>query len=306
MSMRALLVVCFAFMWQAHLFGADKKLKLVTTFLPAYCFTVNVAGDAAEVENLLPSHVSPHEYQLSPRDMRKLSGADFVVMNGLGIEAWMNKALTSAGIGPEKTIVLSKNMEKALISGAAHHHHHDDKDHNHSHDEPDSKNPHIWLDPQLAIQAVQTIAGALSKADTNNASIYAANAAAYIKKLTKLNEELAQKTAAIQKAPFVTYHNAFAYLANRYGLQIAAVVQETPDVNPSARDVKNLLNVIRQKKVKAIFTEPQSSPKLARQLARDAGIATANLDTLETGELNADAYEHGMRKNVETLLQHLR
>jgi zinc/manganese transport system substrate-binding protein len=298
-----LFCIGLALLEPSRLFSAPKKLKVVTTFLPAYCFAANVAGDAADVENLLPPNVSPHEYQLSSRDMTKLSEADLVVMNGLGIEHRMSKALRSAGVTNAKTVVLSQGMEKELIPGAGSPDHESGRQ-GHFHEEGAS-NPHLWLDPALAMQAVQTVARAFAKADPANASAYQENARSYAQRLEKLNQEIAKTLQPVQRIPFITFHNAFAYFARRYQLQIPAVVEEQPDVPPSARKVASLLRLIRKAKIKAIFTEPQSSPKLARMLARDSGIALASLNTLETGEINPNAYEEGLRQNAHTLLSTL-
>jgi ABC-type Zn uptake system ZnuABC Zn-binding protein ZnuA len=106
--------------------------------------------------------------------------------------------------------------------------------------------------------------------------------------------------------PVVTFHDAFPYLTRRYGLELVGVIEEVPNVEPSARYLANLLKTIRATKVDLLFTEPQFNPLLAERLAKDLGVRLASLDTLETGEASADFYEAGMRRNLRTLVENLR
>lgn len=291
---------------------AAAKIKVVTSFLPVYSFTINVAGSLADVENLLPAGVGPHDYQFSPKDLRLLGQADVVVVNGLGVEDWLGRAIQSASSQKSKSVVeMAAGLKSELIEDAhglnpaeddrkrksvkADHH-----DHNHG------PNPHIWLDPQLAAHAVTNILKALQKADPANAEGYAKNAGAYLERLARLDAELKEGLASVQQTSFVTFHNAFPYFVRRYNLKLVGVIEAVPDVSPSPRYLSSLGKIVRERKAKVIFTEPQFSPKLARQLAKDLSITVAELDTLETGPLVPTSYEDGMRRNLRTLQQNLR
>jgi zinc transport system substrate-binding protein len=259
--------------------------KIITTSLPVYCFTANVAGEFAAVENLLPGSASPHDYQFSPQDVRKLSDARLIIANGLGLEEWMARVLhgqkarlieASAGLGAERI-------------GS-----HDEHDHG-------VWNPHFWLDPVLAAHAVTNIMRALQELDPANAAGYARNAAAYVERLHKLHEEIRAALAPHKGAPIVTYHNAFPYFARRYQLEIAGVIESVSDVDPSGRHLSNLRKTMREKNVRVIFTEKDSAPRLAERLRQDFNVKLAPLDPLESGDLAPNAYEEGMRRNLETL-----
>ena len=131
-------VLCFA----AHVAGAE-KLRIVTTFLPGFNVAKNVAGDLAEVENLVPGNVSLHDYQLSPGELRKLNSADLIFLNGLGLETFLDRAVKSGGAGlQQKVVTLTDGLHRELIHGEAPHQR-EEAGHNHAHD------PHIWLDPSL-------------------------------------------------------------------------------------------------------------------------------------------------------------
>jgi zinc transport system substrate-binding protein len=281
----ARLVVVALFWSCAH--AAQKPLQIVTSFLPAYCFAANVAGDLAHVQNLLPGNVSLHDYQLSPADLRKLASADLIIVNGLGMEAFLDKAVANIGGDvPRKIVRLSDGLEGELI---------------HQRGNDRLPNPHIWLDPKLAILSVSNIARALAATDPPHAEAYQKNAAAYVVRLTALDSQLQHSLGDVRGVPFVTYHDAFPYFVRRYELKLAGVVEQVPEVAPSPKEMSQLLKTIREQHAKALFTEPPGSTRLAEQIARDAKLKLAELDPIETGQIEARAYEEAMRRNAQTL-----
>jgi zinc/manganese transport system substrate-binding protein len=251
------------------------KLKVLTSFLPVYCFTVNVAGDLAQVENLLPPGGSPHDFQLSPPDVQKFNRADLLIVNGLGAEPWIDK-LRRQGARGKKVITAAAGFGK-------------------------DTNPHIWLDPILAAHAVTNILAALQAADPQNADAFATNARAFLRKLEALDQEFREGLEGVKGTAIITYHDAFPHLARRYGLRIAGVVEETPEVSPGPRHLAKLRRIVKAQGVKAMFTDAEHPQKLAEQLASDFGVRLAPLYTLENGELSRTVYEDGMRKNLGVL-----
>jgi ABC-type Zn uptake system ZnuABC Zn-binding protein ZnuA len=285
-----------------------KKLQVVTTIFPIYCFASGVVGVEGEVHNLLPPNVGPHDYQLSPSDLRKIKDADFVIMNGLGLDSWVMKAFperkdrpSTSGVKQPILVLGSLLKTNELIFVRP------DLDlegkHNHSHEHEHSPaNPHIWLDPQLAIQCVNLISNAV--ADLNPA--FKKNAAIYAERLTKLDAEIAAQLVPIANKPFITQHDAFPYFVRRYQLKQVGIVEPTPDVPPSPRFLADLLKVIREKNVQVIFNDPLASSRLVKQIAKDAKIRTAELDTLESGALDPSGYEKGIRRNASTMVLELK
>jgi zinc transport system substrate-binding protein len=261
---------------------------VLTSFSPVYCFTVNVAGNLAELDNLLPAHVEPHDYQFSRKELEKLSQADLVVLNGLGLETWLREPLANARrTSPKAVVEISAGLESDIICSNG------------------IVNPHIWLDPNLAARAVTNILRALQSADPSNASDYAANAAAYIGRLQRLDRDLQQVLAPVRGAAVVTYHDAFPYFARRYGLNVVGVVEPVPEVEPSLKYLAGLYRSIRGHRAKAIFTEPFSASRLVNQIGCDLHLSVSQLDTLEAGALKADTYEQGMRNNGAVLAKYL-
>ncbi|MBD0388110.1 MAG: zinc ABC transporter substrate-binding protein [Nostoc sp. C3-bin3] len=279
----------------------SEKIKVVTTFLPIYLFTKAVAGNVADVEILVPPGTEVHEYQATPENVKAIATANVLVKNGLGFEEFLentvknaeNKKLTeinaSKGIKPLNDIspvVKTAQEEKGHSQGHAHGH--------------AQGNPHVWLDPVLAKQQVTNIRDGLIAADPANKTTYEANAAAYIKELESLNNEFQQTLQKTPNCTFITFHDAFPYLAQRYNLKQVAVVQ-IPEDQLSPTDVQNAVNAVKKYNVKALFSEPGVDNKLLTSLSKDLNLTLRTLDSLETGETDPQHYFKAMKANLQTL-----
>jgi len=279
-----------------------QQVRIVTSFPPAYCFTVNVAGDAAEVSNLTSGSAGPHDSQLSAPDLQRLRAADLLVVNGLGLEAWLPRAWRALEGGRRPAVVeLAAGLDAELIPAAG-------AEAGGGSRKPEDGpgglarfNAHVWLDPLLAAHAVTNLLDVLRRADPPRAARYEQNAAAYVRRLRQLDEWIRTELGPVKGRRFVTLHDAFPYFVRRYGLSLAAVIEPAPEVEASPRDVRRVYDAIRRGGVAVIFTEPRSRSSLPRQIARDTGLTLTELDPLETGPLSADMYEQGMRCNAASL-----
>ncbi len=154
--------------------AAQAKIRILTSFPPVYCFTANVAGDLAVVENLLPPGADPHDYSLSPQAARRLAAADLLIVNGLGLESWLQRAFQNVA-RPQTLVVISAGLENDLIYEVPSFSAETSSGFLATRGRPGSRslaapNPHIWLDPVLAGRAVSNILLALQKADPANAA----------------------------------------------------------------------------------------------------------------------------------------
>ncbi len=269
--------------------GRAATNRIVTTFLPLYSIAANVAGDLASVENLLSPNVSPHDYQLSPQDGRRLSAAGLVVVSGLGLEASLASLIKKRDRG---IVEAAAGLGDKLIRSNDKHH--------------GPWNPHFWLDPTLIAHAATNVLRALQQADRRNASAYASNAIAYVERLHRLDAEIESALAPYKGQPIVTYHDAYPYLARRYGLKVVGVVEPVPDIDPSPRHLSALRKTIGEHSVRVIFTDKGGSTRLAERLSADLNVKLVALDPLESGNLTPSAYEDGMRANVRVLQETLR
>lgn len=222
------------------------KIKVVTTFLPVYLFTKAVTGDVANVEILVAPGTDIHEYQGTPANVKAIATAKVLIKNGLGLEEFLADTIKNAENTKLVEIDASRGIQainkiSPIDTTAAGEH-----DHDHQHQ---SGNPHIWLDPVLAKQQILNIRDGLIIADPGNKATYQANAAAYIQKLDNLNHEFQQTLQQTPSCTFITFHDAFPYLAQRYNLKQVAVV-EIPEKQLAPTDVQKVINTVKNTKLK--------------------------------------------------------
>lgn len=277
---------------------SSPKIKVVTTFLPVYLFTKAVAGDRADVEILVQPGTEIHDYQSTPENVKAIATANVLVKNGLGLEEFLEATVKNAQNPKLKEIDASSGI-KALdaispivetAKGESDHDHHDHE----------GGNPHVWLDPILAKQQVINIRDGLIAADPTNKATYEANADNYIKQLDNLNTEFQQTLQKTPNCTFITFHDAFPYIAKRYNLKQVAVV-EIPEDQLSPRDVQNVINAVKKYKVKALFSEPGIDNKLLKSLSEDLKLNLQTLDSLETGQTDPQYYFQAMKANLQAL-----
>jgi zinc transport system substrate-binding protein len=291
--------ILFFIFWSLSIIsGFGAKLEVLTTFAPINCFTVNVAGNAANVSVLLPPNTGPHDYAFAPSDIKKISRADLVITNGVNLESWLDKGIKTAGkpdlvvVDTSKGINLITGLEVQKLAGVK------------AQEDPDAggPNPHIWLSPVNAIVQVGNIRDALSAKDPANADLYKANAAAYIDRLKKLDSTIRSATSIIGEKNLITFHDTFPYFARDYGFKVAATFEEFPGKSPSPKAIEQLRTVISNGHVKALFSEPQYSQKALQVLAQEFKIGVVQLDPMETGNGTPDFYERVTRKNLDALV----
>ena len=271
----------------------NDRPKIVTTFLPIHLFTKAVVGDTGEVDILISPGMEVHDYQATPDDAKLLSEADVLVENGLGIEEFLSGLVANAGNSNLQQITASKEIE--VIEGE--HDEHEEEEHGHYHEEGD---PHVWLDPVLAQQQVATIRDGLIAIDPNNADSYRTNADAYIQQLQQLDSEFQQRLAPLAGCNFITFHDAFAYLAQRYGLTQEAIV-EIPEDSLTPQDIQRVQQTAEQYQVKALLSEPGIEDKRIQQISSDLNLPLEAIDPLESGETDPQYYFQAMRGNLEAL-----
>ncbi len=276
------------------------QLEVVATTTIAGDLAGEVGGREVAVTTLLRPGSDPHEYEPRAGDVRKLAGADVVVASGLGLDAWVDELIGASG--SEARVVrlgdhVPTRLEAAGGRGGEVHHGEGDVD------------PHWWGDPHNVLAAVGEIERAYAAADPHAAGSVAKNAAAYRRRLRVLDRRIASCIARVPWAQrrIVTDHDAFAYFATRYGIELvgAVIPSTTTRAETSAGDLAELERTIRREKVRAIFPEVGVSPRLAEQLARQTGASTAYTlysDALGGPGSGADTYIGAQRANAAALV----
>lgn len=284
--------LCVLTIMTADSFGRQSSgLKILTSFLPVYIFTKNIVGNrtAVHVEILMPADVSPHDYHMRPSDMMKVEEADYVIINGLGLEDFMRDALAKHR---SRGTLLESSRGLPLIKAG------EDR---HGHEHEGEFNPHTWVSPKMALLQVDNIKEFLIRIDPAGEREYIANARRYKDELESIYRELTEIVQNLPEKRIVTYHNAFDYLARDTGMEIAAVVYSTPEENPSAAEVASLIEMMKERRIRTVFTEPQFSGRLIQTIARETGAGVYVLDPVATGNAEIDYYEKAMRRNIRTL-----
>ena len=272
-----------------------KELQVITTFIPITDFTKAVAGDRADVTQLLPTNVGPHDFQARPDDAQRLAKADVLVENGLGLESFLDDLVKNAGNANLKVIDSSKGVQP--ISTTAFEGKTQDQT------KQVELNPHIWLDPKRVIHQVENIRDGLIAADPTGNAIYTANAATYITKLQQLDREFTQKLRPFAGKTFVTYHDFAPYFAQSYHLNAQFLVG-IPEENASPAAVKRVIDAAKDSKLKTLLTEPQAAGNPFSALATDLHVQIGNFDPMETASaegVQPDYYFTVMRQNLTHL-----
>lgn len=280
--------------------GGIPPLPVVTSNTVLADFVRNIGGDAVQVRALAPAGSDPHTFQPTPDTMKVLAQARLAFFNGSGLEEWWGKSVASVGRKDLPVVELSRGLATIKTSGHEHA--------GHSHTE--GMDPHVWLDPILVKQYVNRIREALAREDQANAARYAERTTAYQGTLDELDVWIRTEIGTIPEGRrmIVTFHNAFQYFANRYGLTVKGYVVASPGKEPSAKALAELVRRIHQDRVPAVFAEADFNPKILETLGRDAGVKVVT--NLHDGSLSAgppaDTYLNLMRHNTTQIVNALR
>ncbi len=275
----------------------DNRPQVLAAIYPLQFVAEQVAGDLAVVGSVTPQGAEPHDLELAPSQVRALGGADVVVYVA-GFQPAVDEAVAAQAPG----VVIDATSELGLALS------HDDEDDEHE-DEDDGDHaghdhdgdPHFWLDPTLLAGLAAPIAGALAKLDPANADTYTTNAQRLVGELTEIDEEYAAGLASCARSVVVVSHEAYGYLAERYGLTQVGLSGLDPEGEPSPARLREIRATIAEFDVTTVFTESLVNPKAAEVLAADLGLVTALLDPIEA-QTHADAdYRDVMRANLDAL-----
>ena len=281
----------FKILWLAGILAlparADEPLRVVTSFYPVYVATLNISAGVpgVEVHSLTSPHIGClHDYQLTAGDVRQLADADLLLANGAGMETFLGKVKEQS---PSLRVVeVSGGIP--LMDG----------------------NPHVWVSFEGASRQVDNIAEALALAAPEKADTFRANAETYKAALAALDEKMKSSLAPYAGTPIVTFHEAFPYFARDFKLDLVGVIAREPGTEPSARELADTIGLVRERKVKALFAEPQFADKSAQVISRETGVKVYELDPVVTGPSEPSeargAYLRAMEKNLGVLQEALR
>jgi zinc transport system substrate-binding protein len=271
--------------------GGKGHVDVVAAFYPLEYVTKQVGGDHVTVTNLVKPGAEPHDLELNARQVGQVSEADLVVyLHGF------QPAVDQAVEGQAKDRALDAATVSPLIQD------HTPIEGGEAHQDETGADPHIWLDPTRLAAVADAVAARLGKVDSEHAGDFTRNAAALRTQLTALDGEFETGLAHCRSKSIVTSHNAFGYLAARYGLTQIGITGLTPDSEPTAGRLAEVAQLAKREKVEVIFFETLVSPKIAETLADEIGAKAQVLDPLEGLKAGSGAdYISVMRSNLATL-----
>ena len=264
---------------------SEGKILLTTSIYPLSFFSKEIGGDKVSVTTVTPAGVEPHDFEPKPGDLTSVYDSRILIINGLGLEPWADKI---------KGELISNNI---IIVTAS-----DGVDLVEKNGQPD---PHIWLDPVSAQRIVLNIRDGLVKADPENEDIYRTNADNLIVKLINLDNLYRKNLFDCRQKTVIASHSVFGYLEKRYRFHQDSLAGLSPDEEPSAQRMAELINTIKDNNIKYILTETLLSPKLSETLSRETGAAIILFNPLESLSLQEsdkrEDYFTIQNNNIRTL-----
>jgi zinc transport system substrate-binding protein len=269
----------------------DDRIKVAASFFPLYDFARNVGGDRAQVYTMVPAGIEPHDWEPTPRSIGEAESADLIVYNGAGFENWIGELDARKAVDTSSGIELLSGFDQEESEGAG----------------PGvSFDPHIWLDPVLAIRQVEAIRDGFVLVDPAGAEIYAQNADRYITELRALDSLIRSELGECAKTDFIAFHDAFGYFAKRYGLTQHSVQGPSPEGEVLPQRISEIKDLASRLDIDVIYSEELVDPRLASVIAEELPngrvLMLSPIEGLEEDELEQGlGYIDKMKHNLENL-----
>ncbi|HEY7514842.1 MAG TPA: metal ABC transporter substrate-binding protein [Vicinamibacteria bacterium] len=262
--------------------GNEKPLQgVAVSVFPLYDVVRRVAGDRLPVYLVLPPGHDHHSFDPRPQDVAALAQAGLIFGVGLGLDDWVQDLAQRAGTGEATVFEVAPLLDPILMEDGK------------------TVDPHFWLDPVRMQQAVDVIVGALTNLDAEEGPLYRQRGEEVKQSLHELHREIARRSGAWTKRSIVTFHESMRYFADRYKLDVVAVVEPRPGQEPTPKHLAEVVDVLK-KTGAALLSEPQLDPRPARVLASEAGVAVFEIDP-QGGSPATDSYEKLMRQIADVL-----
>ena len=279
----------------------SSRLKLLASFYPIAIMALNITDgvEGVAVESMAQQQTGClHDFQMTTADMKKAETADAFLINGAGMEGFLDKISDQL---PELPVIDSSTGIPVIASGEDHHH---DGGEGHDHDQEDY-NPHLWVSITNCMEQVRNLSEGIIALDPEHEAEYRENTETYLEKLSALRDKMHSALDHVKNKDIITFHEAFPYFAEEFGLHIAAVINREPDSQPSAKELADTIRLVRETGVKALFVEPLYPETSADIIAAETGAQVYVLDPAVSGEWDKNAYLTAMESNLQVLEQAL-
>ncbi|MCS7164653.1 MAG: zinc ABC transporter substrate-binding protein [Thermodesulfovibrio sp.] len=259
--------------------STKSKVLVYTSLYPLKHFTKWIMPEA-QIEELIPSQVDPHNFEPSLKDIQKLYNANMVVYLGnTDVDRWIDKIKEDLALKGVKLVRLQDHIEFKKYSSTK------------------ELDPHLWLDPVLVLEIIRVIKDKAKEIYPENKDAYEKNFSIYTESLKELDREYRQSLSNCSLKDVVTTHEFLNYLSARYGFSFHFVVHE-PDEEPSLKKIKNLKTLIKKKSIEYIISEPEGE-RIAKSLSEETGVKILTFNTFHKS--SSSDYFQTMRENLKAL-----
>ena len=290
-----------------NLEASEDELQVYVSFYPLYETTQAIIGQKADVKILTPANVDPHDFDPSIKIIQEMKTADLIILNGGGFESWISNMEFESG-----QLLDSSNGISFLKTESIDHHEIPEEEHE-EHEEYEEYeehevtiDPHIWLNPNLVKIQVKNIAERLSQIDPGNSESYNENASQYIEKLELLDLQIREELSSCSKKDFITFHNAFSYFSDEYGLTQHTITKGVHDHSqPTAKSIEDIIDLAKELDLGVIFAEDTSDIRISQVIADEIGADVLILSPVATEDIENKNYFERMQQNTANLKKEL-
>lgn len=288
---RAFILLSLVTLFSASAMSATKPLVIGITLQPYYSYVKAVVGDKAEILPLVDAGFNPHNYLPQPNDLKRLNKMDVIVVNGIGHDDFALKVISAANnselmvLEANKDVPLLPAMGQSVGKGAV--------------------NPHTFVGLSTTIQKVYTIANELSRIDPENASFYRKNARKYAKKFRLMKRDAMLSLGELDTAGMkvATTHNAYGYILQEFGVDVAAVIEPAHGVEPSASQLQGTIEKIRESDIDVLFYELNMPNRFVDTIEEATGVQLYRFSHMTHGPYEDNKVEIEMKSNLDTLIE---
>ena len=290
-----------------NLEASEDELQVYVSFYPLYETTQAIIGQKADVKILTPANVDPHDFDPSIKIIQEMKTADLIILNGGGFESWISNMEFESG-----QLLDSSNGISFLKTESIDHHeipeeeHEEHEEHEEREEHEVALDPHIWLNPNLVKIQVKNIAERLSQIDPGNSESYNENASQYVEKLELLDLQIREELSSCSKKDFITFHNAFSYFSDEYGLTQHTITKGVHDHSqPTAKSIEDIIDLAKELDLNVIFAEDTSDIRISQVIADEIGADVLILSPVATEDIENKNYFERMQQNTANLKKEL-
>ncbi|MGY9051947.1 MAG: zinc ABC transporter substrate-binding protein [Alphaproteobacteria bacterium] len=289
MKIKNLIFVLTLLIFSTSSISASEKISIITSVKPLHSIVDAISTNSDQVELLVTTNQSPHDYQLKPSQLKAMQNANIIFYFDDNFETFMSSAFDILPPKVRKSSIIEKanlNLLQYRESGAWDKHLHEGDDGHDDHDahkdeHDDDVNLHVWLDPENAKSIVNYVVKELTFINPKNHEIYEENGKRYIEKLNNLDAELKISLSGLQDKPFIVFHDAYQYFERAFNLNAVGSISLRDDIHSvSPNRIKEIKDKIKKTNAECVFREPQFSDRLINTIAEKADIKVGTLDPL--------------------------